>query len=77
MEQVNQRKIEIIDNVYVLKLLQSIDSVNREGPSTSEREEEDKESTKVKGALIKLREERNYHIQTRVPDRWHISYGTS
>jgi succinate dehydrogenase/fumarate reductase flavoprotein subunit len=37
MEQVNQRKIEIIDNIYVLKLLKSADNVNGEGsPSASE-----------------------------------------
>lgn len=41
MEQVNQRKIEIIDNIYVLKLLKSADNVNGEGsPSASEVEGE-------------------------------------
>jgi succinate dehydrogenase / fumarate reductase flavoprotein subunit len=40
MEQVSQRKIEIIDNVYITKLLKS-DDINEEGPSAAE----------VKGAL--------------------------
>ena len=36
MEQVNQRKIEIIDDVYVLKLLKSDDDVTAEGTSSLE-----------------------------------------
>jgi succinate dehydrogenase / fumarate reductase flavoprotein subunit len=36
MDQVSQRKIEIIDNVYVLKLLKLVDDVNGEGSSTAE-----------------------------------------
>jgi succinate dehydrogenase / fumarate reductase, flavoprotein subunit len=36
MDQVSQRKIEIIDNVYVLKLLKLPDDVNGEGSSTAE-----------------------------------------
>jgi succinate dehydrogenase / fumarate reductase flavoprotein subunit len=36
MDQVSQRKIEIIDNVYVLKLLKLADDVNGEGSSTAE-----------------------------------------
>jgi succinate dehydrogenase/fumarate reductase flavoprotein subunit len=35
MEQVNQRKIEIIDDVYVLKLLKSADDVTAEGSSAA------------------------------------------
>jgi succinate dehydrogenase / fumarate reductase, flavoprotein subunit len=35
MEQVNQRKIEIIDDVYVLKLLKSADDVKEEGSATA------------------------------------------
>ena len=35
MEQVSQRKIEIIDDVYVLKLLKSADDVKGEGSATS------------------------------------------
>jgi succinate dehydrogenase / fumarate reductase flavoprotein subunit len=54
MEQVNQRKIEIIDNVYILKLLKSVDDVNGEGSSAAEGgggggEEEEEEE--VRGAL--------------------------
>src|SRR6476469_2626243 len=36
MEQVSQRKIEIIDDVYVLKLLKSVDDVKGEGAATAE-----------------------------------------
>jgi succinate dehydrogenase / fumarate reductase, flavoprotein subunit len=39
MEQVNQRKIKIIDNVYILKLLKSADDVNGEGSAAAEGEE--------------------------------------
>ena len=46
MEQVNQRKIEIIDDVYVLKLLKSADDVTAEGSSSLEGGEE-----VVRGAL--------------------------
>jgi succinate dehydrogenase / fumarate reductase, flavoprotein subunit len=35
MERVNQRKIEIIDDVYVLKLLKSADDVKEEGSATA------------------------------------------
>jgi succinate dehydrogenase/fumarate reductase flavoprotein subunit len=35
IEQVNQRKIEMIDDVYILKLLKSADDVNGEGSSTA------------------------------------------
>ncbi len=45
MEQVNQRKIEIIDDVYVLKLLKSADDVTAEGSSLEGGEEV------VRGAL--------------------------
>ena len=45
MDQVSQRKIEIIDNVYITKLLKS-DDVNGEGPAARRRREEE-----VKGAL--------------------------
>jgi succinate dehydrogenase / fumarate reductase, flavoprotein subunit len=48
MEQVSQRKIEIIDNVYITKLLNS-DDINEEGPSAAEEQGEGQE--KVKGAL--------------------------
>ena len=37
MEQVSQRKIEIIDDVYVLKLLKSADDVKGEGSAAAER----------------------------------------
>src|SRR5919112_4115131 len=43
MEQVRQRKIEIKDNIYVTKLLKSV-NVNGEGPAGEEEEE-------VKGAI--------------------------
>ena len=39
MEQVSQRKIEIIDDVYVLKLLKSADDVTAEGSSSVRRRE--------------------------------------
>jgi succinate dehydrogenase / fumarate reductase, flavoprotein subunit len=45
MDQVSQRKIEIIDNVYITKLLKS-DDVNGEGPAGEETEWDE-----VKGAL--------------------------
>jgi succinate dehydrogenase/fumarate reductase flavoprotein subunit len=35
MEQVSQRKIEIIDDVYILKLLKSVDDVKGEGSATA------------------------------------------
>jgi succinate dehydrogenase / fumarate reductase, flavoprotein subunit len=44
-DQVNQRKIEIVDDVYVLKLLKSADDINREGSSAEGGVEE------VKGVL--------------------------
>ncbi len=47
MDQVSKRKIKIIDNVYVIKLLKS-DDVIEEGPTEGEKEGEKKE---VKGAL--------------------------
>ena len=55
MEQVNQRKIKIIDNVYIMKLLKmkvDNDEPNREGPllSTATQEEE-MAKEEVKGAL--------------------------
>ena len=49
MEQVNQRKIEIIDNIYVLKLLKSTNSESGEEASSSSSAEV--ERGKVKGAL--------------------------
>ena len=50
MEQVNQRKIEIIDNIYVLKLLKSTNGVSGEEASSSSSSAE-AERGKVKGAL--------------------------
>ena len=38
MDQVSQRKIEIIDNVYITKLLKSDDDINEEGPSAEKKE---------------------------------------
>ena len=49
MEQVQQRKIEIIDNIYVTKLLKSV-NVNGEGPA-GEKEGEGEEEEEVKGAI--------------------------
>src|ERR671910_288689 len=49
MEQVNQRKIKIIDNVYITKLLK-LDDVNGEGPPGGGKEREGEEEV-VKGAL--------------------------
>jgi succinate dehydrogenase/fumarate reductase flavoprotein subunit len=49
MEQVQQRKIEIIDNIYVTKLLKSV-NVNGEGPA-GEKEGEGVEEEEVKGAI--------------------------
>jgi succinate dehydrogenase/fumarate reductase flavoprotein subunit len=49
MEQVQQRKIEIIDNIYVTKLLKSV-NVNGEGPA-GEKEGEVEEEEEVKGAI--------------------------
>ena len=48
MEQVSQRKIEIIDDVYVLKLLKSADDVKGEGSATAAAEGIGRE---VRGAL--------------------------
>ena len=51
MEQVQQRKIEIIDNIYVTKLLKSV-NVNGEGPAgEKEGEVEGEEEEEVKGAI--------------------------
>ena len=50
MEQVYQRKIEIIDNIYVLKLLKSTNGVSGEEASSSSSSAET-ERGKVKGAL--------------------------
>jgi succinate dehydrogenase / fumarate reductase flavoprotein subunit len=51
MEQVQQRKIEIIDNIYVTKLLKSV-NVSREGPvGEKEGEVEGEEEEEVKGAI--------------------------
>jgi succinate dehydrogenase/fumarate reductase flavoprotein subunit len=51
MEQVQQRKIEIIDNIYVTKLLKSV-NVNGEGPvGEKEGEVEGEEEEEVKGAI--------------------------
>jgi succinate dehydrogenase/fumarate reductase flavoprotein subunit len=44
-DQVNQRKIEIVDDVYVLKLLKSADDINRKGSSAEGGVEE------IKGVL--------------------------
>jgi succinate dehydrogenase / fumarate reductase, flavoprotein subunit len=49
MGQVQQRKIEIIDNIYVTKLLKSV-NVNGEGPA-GEKEGEGEEEEEVKGAI--------------------------
>jgi succinate dehydrogenase/fumarate reductase flavoprotein subunit len=46
MNQVQERKIEIIDNVYITRLLKSSDDANRERPS-----EGGTESDEIKGAL--------------------------
>jgi succinate dehydrogenase / fumarate reductase, flavoprotein subunit len=54
MEQVNRRRIKVIDNVYITKLLKSDDDVNGERPlsSTATQEEEEEEVVKeVIGAL--------------------------
>jgi succinate dehydrogenase/fumarate reductase flavoprotein subunit len=48
MEQVQQRKIEIIDNIYVTKLLKSV-NVNGEGPAGEK--EGEVEGEEVKGAI--------------------------
>jgi succinate dehydrogenase/fumarate reductase flavoprotein subunit len=51
MEQVQQRKIEIKDNIYVTKLLKSV-NVNGEGPAgEKEGEVEGEEEEEVKGAI--------------------------
>src|SRR5436190_16051920 len=50
MEQVSQKKIEIIDNVYVTKLLKTDDDVNRE-TSAGREEEEGEGEIEIKGAL--------------------------
>jgi succinate dehydrogenase/fumarate reductase flavoprotein subunit len=53
MEQVQQRKIEIKDNIYVTKLLKSV-NVNGEGPAgekEGEVEGEEEEEEEVKGAI--------------------------
>ncbi len=49
MDQVQQRKIDIIDNVYITKLLKS-DDVNGEGPPVGGKERGEREEV-VKGAL--------------------------
>jgi succinate dehydrogenase/fumarate reductase flavoprotein subunit len=46
MEQIQERKIEIIDNVYITRLLKSSDDTSRERPS-----EGGTESDEIKGAL--------------------------
>ena len=46
MNQVQERKIEIIDNVYITRLLKSSDDTNRERPSEGRTE-----SDEIKGAL--------------------------
>src|SRR5919107_812185 len=51
MEQVNQRKIEVIDNVYITKLLLKSDDVNGEGPLVGGKERGEGEEEVVKGAL--------------------------
>jgi len=56
MEQVNQRKIKIIDNVYITKLLKSDDDINGERPPlsssvTATQEEQVVKEEEVKGAL--------------------------
>jgi succinate dehydrogenase / fumarate reductase, flavoprotein subunit len=48
MEQVQQRKIEIIDNIYITKLLKSV-NVNGEGPAGEKEGEVEEEE--VKGAI--------------------------
>ena len=49
MDQVQQRNIEIIDNIYITKLLKSGNVNGKETPS--EKEEEEKQEEEVKGAL--------------------------
>jgi succinate dehydrogenase / fumarate reductase, flavoprotein subunit len=53
MEQVNRRRIKVIDNVYITKLLKSDDDVNGERPlsSTATQEEEEEVVKEVIGAL--------------------------
>src|ERR671936_1905436 len=50
MDQVNQRKIKIIDNIYVTKLLKS-DDVIEEGPAGGIEGEREGEEEEVKGAI--------------------------
>ena len=57
MEQVNQRKIEIVDNIYILKLLKSADNVNGgEGSSSAAASEVEEEVTGALGLDVKRRE---------------------
>src|SRR5919112_4701330 len=51
MDQVQQRKIDIIDNVYITKLLLKSDDVNGEGPPVGGKERGEGEEEVVKGAL--------------------------
>jgi succinate dehydrogenase/fumarate reductase flavoprotein subunit len=51
IEQVNQRKIEMIDDVYILKLLKSADDVNEEESSTAAEGAGGEEKEVVTGAL--------------------------
>src|SRR5215208_8499765 len=50
MAQVQQRKIEIIDNIYVTKLLKSV-NVNGEGPAGEKEGEVEVVEEEVKGAI--------------------------
>ena len=68
MEQVSQRKIEIIDDVYVLKLLKSSDDVNGEGSSSSEGGKKKIQ----RSTWHRSQKERNCNIRMQVfnPCRW-------
>src|SRR5690242_9338188 len=58
MEQVNQRKIEIVDNIYILKLLKSADNVDggEEGSSSAAASEAEEEVTGALGLDVKRKE---------------------
>ena len=56
LEQVNQRKIEIIDDVYVLKLLESVDDVKGEGLATTAAERIEGEVRGARGINLKKKE---------------------
>ena len=60
-DQVSQRKIEIVDDVYVLKLLKSADDINREGSSAEGRSRRSQRS-----AWHRCQKERNCDIRMQV-----------